>query len=177
VEQVQLQPGARGSLNMLTAVPWEARVQAGAGVVEVRVVAVGLNFRDVLNVLGQYPGNPGPPGSDCACLMVGAPAGSGVRGGDAVFGLVPGSLGTRGRSWAELLPPKPAALSFEAAATVPTVFVTVDVALRCAGAGGGSGSVLVHAGAGSAAVRTCDAGKCACALCASWLRWRRNPRA
>ena len=23
---------------------------------------VGLNFRDVLNVLGEYPGDPGPPG-------------------------------------------------------------------------------------------------------------------
>jgi len=26
------------------------------------VSAVGLNFRDVLNVLGMYPGDPGPPG-------------------------------------------------------------------------------------------------------------------
>ena len=32
----------------------------------VRVRAVGLNFRDVLNVLGEYPGDPGPPGADCA---------------------------------------------------------------------------------------------------------------
>lgn len=31
--------------------------------------AVGLNFRDVLNVLGMYPGDPGPPGSDCAGLV------------------------------------------------------------------------------------------------------------
>ena len=29
------------------------------------VAAVGLNFRDVLNVLGLYPGDPGAPGSDC----------------------------------------------------------------------------------------------------------------
>ena len=28
------------------------------------VRAVGLNFRDVLNVLGEYPGDPGPPGGD-----------------------------------------------------------------------------------------------------------------
>ena len=33
--------------------------------VELQVRAVGLNFRDVLNVLGEYPGDPGPPGLDC----------------------------------------------------------------------------------------------------------------
>ena len=26
------------------------------------VTSTGLNFRDVLNVLGMYPGDPGPPG-------------------------------------------------------------------------------------------------------------------
>ena len=34
--------------------------------VTLTVAAVGLNFRDVLNVLGLYPGDPGAPGSDCA---------------------------------------------------------------------------------------------------------------
>ena len=34
----------------------------GSGLVELSVHAVGLNFRDVLNVLGEYPGDPGPPG-------------------------------------------------------------------------------------------------------------------
>ena len=33
------------------------------------VRAVGLNFRDVLNILGMYPGNPGPPGGDCAGIV------------------------------------------------------------------------------------------------------------
>ena len=28
----------------------------------VAVAAVGINFRDVLNVLGMYPGDPGDPG-------------------------------------------------------------------------------------------------------------------
>ena len=34
--------------------------------VVLRVCAVGLNFHDVLNVLGEYPGDPGPPGADVA---------------------------------------------------------------------------------------------------------------
>ena len=33
-----------------------------------KVQAVGANFRDVLNVLGLYPGDPGNPGLDCACI-------------------------------------------------------------------------------------------------------------
>ena len=33
---------------------------------QIQVAAVGLNFRDVLNVLGEYPGDPGQPGLDCA---------------------------------------------------------------------------------------------------------------
>ena len=32
------------------------------GQLRVHVTAVGLNFRDVLNVLGMYPGDPGAPG-------------------------------------------------------------------------------------------------------------------
>ena len=36
-----------------------------------QVMAVGLNFRDVLNVLGAYPGDPGPPGSDMSGIVSG----------------------------------------------------------------------------------------------------------
>lgn len=31
--------------------------------------ATGLNFRDVLNVMGLYPGDPGDPGSDFAGVI------------------------------------------------------------------------------------------------------------
>lgn len=34
--------------------------------------AVGLNFRDVLNILGMYPGDPGEPGGDCAGVVCAA---------------------------------------------------------------------------------------------------------
>ena len=37
-----------------------------------RIRAVGLNFRDVLNVLGAYPGEPGAPGADCAGVVLAA---------------------------------------------------------------------------------------------------------
>ena len=36
---------------------------------QIAVKAHGLNFKDVLNVLGMYPGDPGPPGIDCAGVV------------------------------------------------------------------------------------------------------------
>ena len=42
--------------------------------------------RDVLNVLGMYPGDPGPPGSDCAGVV--------LRVGNGVQHLQPGKPGT-----------------------------------------------------------------------------------
>ena len=44
----------------------------------VQVAAVGLNFRDVLNLLGMYPVDPGPPGADCAGVVTAI--GAGVQG-------------------------------------------------------------------------------------------------
>lgn len=38
-------------------------------ILQVSVRAVGLNFRDVLNILGMYPGEPGEPGGDCAGVV------------------------------------------------------------------------------------------------------------
>ena len=49
---------------------------------QVAVKAVGLNFRDVLNVLGMYPGDPGAPGADCAGVV--------MQVGQAVGQLSPG---------------------------------------------------------------------------------------
>ena len=52
----------------------------------------------MLNVLGMYPGDPGPPGGDCAGVILRGSvqhAGGVVAGpGDAVFGLAGGSLGS-----------------------------------------------------------------------------------
>ncbi len=36
---------------------------------QIAVRGQGLNFKDVLNVLGMYPGDPGPPGLDCAAVV------------------------------------------------------------------------------------------------------------
>ena len=47
------------------------------GIAQMSVRAIGLNFRDVLNILGMYPGNPGDPGADCSGII--SAVGPGVR--------------------------------------------------------------------------------------------------
>ena len=54
------------------------------------VHVAGLNFRDVLNTLGMYPGEAGPPGNEGAGVVVEVgPDVSLVAVGDRVMGLSP----------------------------------------------------------------------------------------
>ena len=55
----------RGSLEQLACRAGSRRAP-GSGEVEIAVRAAGLNFKDVLNALDLYPGDPGPLGSECA---------------------------------------------------------------------------------------------------------------
>jgi NADPH:quinone reductase-like Zn-dependent oxidoreductase len=105
--------------------------------------------RDVLNVLGMYPGDPGAPGGDCAGVVVSVgPGVIGIVPGQSVFGLAGGSLGSHVHVPALQLAAMPPNLTFEAAATTPTVFTTVDMAFRQASALQPGQNVLVHAAAG-----------------------------
>ena len=144
----QLRPKPRGAISNLVPLPYTSRKLA-PGSVEVSVQAVGLNFRDVLNVLGMYPGDPGPPGADCAGVVLATGAGvTHLHPGMAVFGLAGGSLGSHVQASAQTLVPMPASLSYEQAATTPTVFLTVDTAFNAATACRPGDRVLVHAAAG-----------------------------
>jgi len=64
----QLLPKPRGALQNLVPEPLHMGLAADEVLLEVH--AVGINFRDVLNVLGMYPGDPGPPGADCAGVVI-----------------------------------------------------------------------------------------------------------
>ena len=68
-DQVQLRSNPRGSLHTIICEPFESGLN-GPDDVTLAVKAVGINFRDVLNVLGMYPGDPGPPGSDCSGIVI-----------------------------------------------------------------------------------------------------------
>ena len=68
--------------------------------------------------------------------------------GDAVFGLAPGCLAHSVCVNASALAPKPGSMSFEAAATTPTVYTTVFTAFNNGQGMGPSTRILVHAGTG-----------------------------
>src|SRR5205085_6699960 len=125
-----LETGTPGILQSLTLRPLEASVPAPHEV-QIRVRAAGLNFRDVLNALGLYPGEAGPLGLECAGTVTAV--GDGVTGlavGQDVLAMAAGSFGSYVTTDARLVAPKPARLSFEEAATIPVVFLSAHYGLN-----------------------------------------------
>ncbi|WP_327065607.1 SDR family NAD(P)-dependent oxidoreductase [Kitasatospora sp. NBC_01302] len=119
------------------------------GCVRLAVRAAGLNFRDVLNALGMYPGDAGLPGNEGAGVVL--DVGPGVHDlapGDRVMGLVPGAFATVAVVDRRFLTPVPAGWTFARAASLPMAYLTAYYALvDLAGLRAGE-SVLVHAAAG-----------------------------
>ncbi|BDA51455.1 probable oleandomycin polyketide synthase, modules 5 and 6 [Coccomyxa sp. Obi] len=144
-----LTPWPRGSLSSLIAAPLPTTAPMPHQVL-LAVKAVGLNFRDVLNVLGMYPGDPGEPGGDVAGIV--AAVGRDVRHlhrvGDAVFGQAAGCLGSAVLCDARTVVPMPPGLTFAEAATIPTAFLTAYDCLRTTACIGKESRVLVHAATG-----------------------------
>ncbi|MEK8016255.1 MAG: SDR family NAD(P)-dependent oxidoreductase [Candidatus Parabeggiatoa sp.] len=152
----QLQIAKRGTLENLKLEPTTRR-QPNAGEIEIRVHASGLNFRDVLNALDLYPGDPGLLGGECAGEIT--RIGEGVEGfeiGDPVIAIVPGSFSQYVTINAAMVAPKPEQLSFEEAATLPVVFLTAYYTLHHLAKISAGDRVLIHAatgGVGQAAIQ------------------------
>ena len=147
-QPVRLEISRRGSLDDLAWVPVE-RPALAPGRVEIRVDASGLNFRDVLNALGMYPGDAGALGSECAGVVVGVGAGvEHVREGDAVIALTNPAFATFVTAEAALVVRKPEAMTMPEAATIPIAFMTAAVALRTIARIRPGERVLIHAAAG-----------------------------
>ena len=145
---VQLQIPERGELSNLRLTP-VATEEPGPGQVKILVHATGLNFRDVLNALDMYPGDPGPLGGECAGVVMAL--GEGVRNlklGDKVTGIAPGSFRTEALADARQVAVIPAEMSFADAATLPITFLTAHYALNCLGRLKKGERVLIHAAAG-----------------------------
>ncbi|WP_410639154.1 SDR family NAD(P)-dependent oxidoreductase [Amycolatopsis sp. lyj-346] len=119
------------------------------GQVRVAVRAAGLNFRDVLNALGLYPGEAPPLGIEGAGVVTGT--GPGVTGfavGDRVLGLLDHAFAPVAVTDHRKLVRMPAEWTFAEAAAIPVVFLTAWYGLHdLAGLRAGE-KVLVHAGAG-----------------------------
>ena len=119
------------------------------GDVEIQVQATGLNFRDVLRVLGMYPDEATPLGNECVGTIVGL--GDGVKDlaiGDQVLAIAAGSFSTFVTTPADLVIRKPEHLSLEEAATIPIAFLTAHYALNHLARIKAGDRVLIHAAAG-----------------------------
>lgn len=128
--------------------------------VEVQPHAAGLNFRDIMYVLGLLPdeavekGFAGPSlGLEMAGIVT--RVGSAVHRfavGDAVMGFAPSCFASHVITREDALSVKPQEWSFEAAATVPTVFLTVYYALHELARLRAGERVLIHGAAGGVGI-------------------------
>ncbi|OBA62317.1 polyketide synthase [Mycobacterium sp. 1100029.7] len=142
-----LAPTERGAIDNLRLTEVEVP-PPDVGYVQVRVEASGLNFRDVLNVLGLYPGDPGPIGGDFAGVVTQLGAGvTEVAVGQRVYGFMQGAFSSRFNVPAQLLAPIPDGVSAVEAATIPAAALTVRLAFDWAQLQPGE-RVLIHAASG-----------------------------
>lgn len=122
--------------------------------VEFKVMATGVNFKDLAIQLGKIPES--AMGLEAAGVVT--RVGPGVtrfQPGDRVFGFTyDGSFTTYGRGWQGTLAKVPENMSFAEAAIIPTVYVTAWACLYEIGdlakrkSRGRKSSVLIHAAAG-----------------------------
>ncbi|WP_420809056.1 SDR family NAD(P)-dependent oxidoreductase [Amycolatopsis suaedae] len=147
----RLDAGSGGSLAELAAVPCpEPDAELRGRQVRLRVLAAGLNFRDVLSALGMYPGEAGALGAEAVGVVTGVgPDVRNLRPGDRVMGIVAGGMSSVAVVLDErVLTTVPGDWPDEVAASVPLVFLTAFYAWTdLAGLRPGE-RVLVHAGAG-----------------------------
>ena len=140
--------------------------EPGAHEILIRVVAAGLNFRNVLKALAMPPfagtraAADASPQEECAGIVVAC--GEGVdrfHVGDEVIALASTAIGSHVVASASLTVRKPAALSFEDAATVLVGFVTAHYALHHLARMARGERVLIHSATGAvglAAIQLCQ---------------------
>ena len=144
----QLVKNSDGMLSSLSLVETEALFPKDNEIV-IEPRAVGLNFRDVLNAMNLYPGDPGPLGGDCSGVV--KAVGKNIKDyhvGDDVLGLVMSGLSSQALTSTHLIAKKPTALTFEQAAAIPTVFMTAYLVLVKLAKLQAGEIVLIHAGSG-----------------------------
>ncbi|NIA16182.1 MAG: zinc-binding dehydrogenase [Nitrospiraceae bacterium] len=153
--------------------------EPGAGQVLVRVHVAGLNYADIMQRKGLYPGGPQPPfpaGFEIAGTVEAVGPGDSVwKPGDEVMGFCLGGYSEYAATDANKLMPKPPALDFRRAAAIPCQYLTAYHTLFTLGglsagqtvliqaAAGGLGTLLVQCAknAGAAVIGTCStAEKC-----------------
>ncbi|OPC78047.1 hypothetical protein B4N89_38185 [Embleya scabrispora] len=125
----------------------EALEPLRSGQVRIAVRAAGLNFRDVLIVLGMYPEAAMMGGEGAGVVTEVGPGGSEFAVGDRVLGLFP-AFGDTAVADVRTLVQVPVGWSWEQAASVPVAFLTAYHGLAALGRLGAGDTVLIHAGSG-----------------------------
>lgn len=128
---------------------------------QLSVEAAGVNFRDVMNALGVYPGDPEPLGNECAARVTAVGAGvSGFAVGDPVIALTGGAFRSIVNAKAARVVARPSNLTAAHAATLPVAFLTAEHALTNLAKLRPGETILIHAaagGVGQAAVQCAQA--------------------
>jgi len=148
---LRLESRERGRLDTLHFSPFRLP-ECGPGQVLIEVKAAGMNFRDVLKALALYPGDAPDArifGDEVSGIVraVGSDV-TQVAPGDRAFGIAVFGIATHAIARAGDVRRIPADLTFEAAATLPVVFMTAWHALRNVARLREGERILVHAGAG-----------------------------
>jgi acyl transferase domain-containing protein/NADPH:quinone reductase-like Zn-dependent oxidoreductase/thioesterase domain-containing protein len=151
----------RGMLENLALVSHEAvGLPLGTGEVRVGVRAAGVNFKDVLNALGMYPGDPGELGIEGAGVVLEVGAGvTGLAVGDRVMGMFASAFGPVTVADYRMIVAIPQGWSFVQAASVPLVFLTAYYALVDLGRLQSGESLLVHSAAGGVGMAAVQLGR------------------
>ncbi|WP_441296315.1 type I polyketide synthase [Amycolatopsis sp. CA-126428] len=146
----RLDIGQRGTLENLRLQPApEAAGELLPGHVRIAVRAAGVNFRDVLNALGMYPGEVGAMGLEGAGVITEvAPDVTGFAVGDRVLGMFGGAFGPLVLADHRMVARIPDDWSFVQAASIPLAYLTAYYALVDLGGVRPGDAVLVHAAAG-----------------------------
>jgi acyl transferase domain-containing protein len=143
-----LSVGQRGTLDQLRFAAAPDPLPA-AGEVQVRVAVSALNFRDVLNALGMLPGPERPIGSEFVGEVTAVGEGvTGIAPGEMVMGIAAEGFRSAITIPAPLVARVPDALTLEAAATIPTTYLTAWYALMEIAQLRAGERVLIHAAAG-----------------------------
>ncbi|AFZ33823.1 Phenylalanine racemase (ATP-hydrolyzing), Mycocerosate synthase [Stanieria cyanosphaera PCC 7437] len=147
-QPLQLEITKRGTLDNLQWQPTTRR-QPNNGEVEIKVHSVGLNFRDILNALGMYPGEAGKLGLECSgeIVAVGKKVDQ-LKVGDEIIAIASGSFSNYVTVDANLVIAKPTSLSFTEAATIPTAFLTAYYCLHHLAEIKPGDKILIHSAAG-----------------------------
>ncbi|GBG36378.1 Phthiocerol/phenolphthiocerol synthesis polyketide synthase type I PpsC [Mycobacterium montefiorense] len=148
---VRLQIDRPGRLDELK-VHAVKRIPPSAGQVEVRVVAAGLNFSDVLKAMGVYPGLDGAPpviGGECVGFVTAVgPDVDAVEVGQRVIAFGPGTFASHMTTLADLVAPVPEALPDGEAAAFGIAYLTAWHSLCEVGRLAPGERVLIHSATG-----------------------------